>query len=182
MACHVTRLTLFALFVLAPIVDLHAQPALQVHTGVLTFSRGSTRPSVALGAEALEVNAVFDDGSFEAEECSPCVAGYALRIDARVTATGKGREFYAADFRFAGDAIQVPDNGLADLVLTAPFTFHGRIIAADRRDAVPESADRRSEVEGGGTVTVRLSSTVDPVTGQRLYVLQDLTYQFFPTR
>ena len=159
---------------------LEAQsPFAAIKTGTLTVTSTSTRPVLAVGADA-DISSVFDDGAFEPEECRPCIAGAPIGVGGRITGVGKGNQFYEADFTLTGASLQVPANGLADLELTAPFTFQGKVVVAPRRNAGPDEKDPAIEVDGGGTVTINLTSSIDPDTGNRLYFFQAATYQFFP--
>jgi hypothetical protein len=84
----------------------------------------------------------------------------------------------ASNFTFAGEDVQVPTDGTPDVTLTAPFTFEGHVALARVREPRPEEATFSATIVGSGTAAIHLSSAVDPDTGQRLYFLQDLTYQF----
>lgn len=151
-----------------------------VKTGSITVTAGVARPIITLADGAVDVRAVFDDGAFEAEQCRPCVAGTGIGVGGRIIAAGKGNQSYEADFSLTGTPLEVPRSGYADLVLTGPFTFQGRLIVSPRREAGASEKDPAIELEGRGTVTVKLTSSIDPATGERLYFFQDVTYQFSP--
>jgi hypothetical protein len=152
-----------------------------VKIGSITITAGVARPVVTLADGALNVRAVFDDGAFEAEQCRPCVAGTVMGVGGRIIATGKGNQFYEVDFSLTGTPLEVPRSGYADLVLTSPFTLQGRMIVAPRREAGASEKEPAIALEGGGTVTIKLTSSIDPDTGERLYFFQDATYQFSPS-
>jgi len=161
---------------------IHAQPPpVTVRTGTLTITSGASRPSITLGDSPLESSAVFDDGAFEAERCRPCVAGSSIGVGGRVAAAGKGAQVYEADFTFSGPPVEIPQSGDANLVLTSTFMFQGRLIASPRRNSPADERDSAITLEGAGTVTVKLASSIDPDSGARLYFFQDATYQFSPT-
>jgi hypothetical protein len=158
---------------------LEAQPPVAaITTGTLTVSSTSTRP--VLTVADVNISSVFDDGAFEPEECRPCIAGAPIGVGGRITGVGKGNQFYEADFTFTGASLRVPANGLADLELSAPFTFRGKVVVAPRRNAGPDEKDPAIELDGGGTVTINLTSSIDPDSGNRLYFFQAVTYQFSP--
>ena len=160
---------------------LEAQtPVGAIKTGTLTVTSTSTRPVLTAVDADVDVSSVFDDGAFEPEECRPCIAGAPVGVGGRITGVGKGNQFYEVDFTFTGAPLEVPANGLTDLVLTAPFTFHGRVLVAPRRNAGPDEQDPAIELDGGGTVTINLTSSIDPDRGDRLYFFQAATYQFSP--
>jgi hypothetical protein len=160
-----------------------AQPPLMgvIHAGTLSVSTSSTRPQVSLAGGIVDVTAAFDDGTFEPELCRPCVSGAKVGVGGRLAAAGKGNAFYEGDFTFTGPAIEVPENAAAELVLTSAFTFQGRVIVSSRRESRPEEKEPAIELDGGGTVTITLTSSIDPETGARLYFFQDATYQFSPS-
>jgi hypothetical protein len=170
--------TVFAI-ALPAVVSAQIPVAAVVHAGTLTISRAFSRPTMTIGAGAVEVNAAFDDGRFDAEACSPCAAGAAVGVGGRIAATGTGQRFYEGDFTITGAPLQIPQDAGADLVLTSAFTFSGRLIASNRRNATADDQER-SDLEGGGIVTVTFTSTVDPETGTRLYFFQDAKYEFSP--
>jgi hypothetical protein len=154
-----------------------------IQTGTLTVTSTSSRPVLtvlAAIAGAGDVNAFFDDGAFEVEQCRPCVAGSVIGIGARITSGGAGNQFYEADLTVTGTPLQIPDTGFAELTLSSPFTLQGRLIVSPRRESAPHEKDPVVELEGAGTVTVKLTSSVDPETGQRIYFFQDASYQFSP--
>ena len=155
---------------------------IQVQNGTVTRAANATRPSVMIWGGGIDVNSTFDDGMFQAESCRPCEAGSTLSLRSRITATGKGHRLYDGDFSFDAPDIPVPADGSTDLILTAPFTMAGRVSFPERRNAGPESSGPTFDLEGAGTVTVRLSSTVDEETGRRLYFFRDVTYEFNPSR
>ena len=152
-----------------------------IQTGSLTVSSTSSRPvftvSSVLG-RIVDIHSVFDDGAFEMEFCRPCVAGAQVGIGGRITSVGRGNQFYEVDFTLAGTPLEIPVSGLADLVLTAPFKFEGRLIASPRRHAGEHEKERAVTFEGVGTVTVRFSSSINPESGERLYFFQDAAYRF----
>ena len=152
-----------------------------ITTGTLQVSTSSTRPQITLGAGIVDVGAAFDDGSFEAEACRPCLLGDHVGIGGRITAEGKGNAFYEGDFTITGEPIEVPSDAGTEVVLTGAFSFRGQVVRGTRRDAPPDSKEPAVDLEGGGTVTVTLTSTVDPDTGARLFFFRDVTYQFSPT-
>ncbi len=161
---------------------IHAQPpAVSVRTGTLTITSGASRPSITLGDSPLESRAVFDDGVFEAEGCRPCVAGSSIGVGGRVAAAGKGAQVYEADFTFSGPPVEIPQTGYADLVLTSTFTFQGRLITSPRRNSHADERESAISLKGAGTVTVKLTSSIDPDSGARLYFFQDAAYEFSPT-
>ena len=162
-------------------VAVHAQHLAFVKVGSITITAGVARPVVTLADGALDVRAVFDDGVFEAEQCRPCVAGAVMGVGGRIIATGKGNQFYEVDFSLTGTPLEVPRSESADLVLTSPFALRGRLIVAPRREASAGEKEPAIALEGGGTVTIKLTSSVDPDTGERLYFFQDATYQFSPS-
>ena len=59
-----------------------AQPSLiaAIHSGTLTVSTSSTRPQMSVGAGAVDVVSVFDDGTFEPERCRPCASGQRVGV------------------------------------------------------------------------------------------------------
>ena len=54
------------------------------------------------------------------------------------------------------------------------------MVVAPRREASAGEKEPAKALEGGGTVTINLTSSIDPDTGERLYFFQDATYQFSP--
>jgi hypothetical protein len=156
-------------------------PAL-VKTGTLTITSTSSRPVLTLLSllDRVDIHAIFDDGAFQVEQCRPCVAGAVIGVGGRITSTGRGNQFYEADFTLTGTPLEIPGNGPADLVLTSPFWFEGRLIASARRNSAPDEKEPAVTLEGRGTVTVQFTSSINPETGERLYFFQDATYQFSP--
>jgi hypothetical protein len=148
-------------------VAVHAQHLAFVKVGSITITAGVARPVVTLADGALDVRAVFDDGVFG--------------VGGRIVATGKGSQFYEVDFSLTGTPLEVPRSESADLALTSPFALRGRLIVAPRREASAGEKEPAIALEGGGTVTIKLTSSVDPDTGERLYFFQDATYQFSPS-
>ena len=174
------RRLLLGLCILAFALPSNAQVAHEIYNGTVSLSSSSSRPSVRLGG-IVDLDAVFDDGMFEAEECRPCAAGSRVRLGARIAGHGKGSRFWEGVLAFeSADALEIPQSGATELVLSAPFTFHGQVRLADTRNPKSESVELHQEVHGAGTASVRLSSIVDPATNQRLYFFRDITYQFLP--
>ena len=151
-----------------------------IRTGTLTISSGSSRPVVTLGGNVLDVRAVFDDGAFEQEQCRPCLAGSVVGVGGRISAAGRGTQSYEADFTITGTSVEIPRSGYADIVLTSPFRFQGRIVLSPRRESRADEKEPAVSLEGAGTVTVNFTSSIDPDSGERLYFFQDATYQFSP--
>jgi hypothetical protein len=77
--------------------------------------------------------------------------------------------------------VQVPTDDSGDVTLTAPFTFQGQLTAAPVREPGPDAITLRVTLTGAGVATLRLSSSLDPESGQRLYFFRDLTYEFTAT-
>jgi hypothetical protein len=134
-----------------------------------------------IAGEGVDIGAAFDDGVFEAEQCRPCRAGSALGIGGRIVAAGKGNQVYEADFTISGTALEVDRSGYADLELSGAFAFQGRVVVSPRRESNADEREPAIELQGGGTVTIKLSSSIDPDTGERLYFFQEARYQFSPT-
>ena len=154
-----------------------------VRTGTLTVTSTSSRPVLtllSLAAGIVDIHSIFDDGVFEAEQCRPCVAGSVIGVGGRIASAGRGNRFYEGDLIVTGTPLEIPASGIADLVLTTPFKFQGRLIASPRRHAHPQEKDPPVAFEGGGTVTVKFTSSINPETGERLYFFQDATYRFSP--
>ena len=172
-----------ALFLCALVVPTAASAQFTIagiKTGTLTVTRGDTRPVLNIASGILDIGAAFDDGAFEAAQCQPCRAGAALGVGGRIVATGKGAQVYEADFTITGTSLEVDRSGYADLELSGTFAFQGRVVVSPRRDSRADEKDPAIELQGGGTVTVKLSSSQDPETGERLYFFQEATYQFSP--
>jgi hypothetical protein len=175
----VVRSVILELSLLALPCALFAQPSIEVYAGTVSADRPSSRPDVRLFGGVVDVVAMFDDGMFEAMSCRPCAAGSSVRVGARITAEGKGDRHYSAHFTFEGtSAVEIPPDGSAELTLMAPFTFHGRVGVANARNPDSEGVEPHVELHGAGVASVRLSSILDGVTGQRLYFFQNITYQF----
>jgi hypothetical protein len=102
-------------------------------------------------------------------------------IGGKIVSAGKGNQFYESNFALSGPPLQVPATGLVDLVLTGAFRFEGRLIASPRRHSAEDEKDPPIALEGGGTVTVTFTSSVNPDTGDRLYFFRDATYRFSPS-
>jgi hypothetical protein len=174
---HVITGTAVLLLSTAPLT--HAADQV-VQAGTVSFSAESPHPRVSLrGAETID--AVFDDGVFDAAACRPCEAGSQLRTGAFISAVGRGANQFVVgrDLRFTAPAVAVPGDGSAEVTLTAPFEFSGAVAFTPRRDADAEAV-AASTWTGAGTATVHLTSIVDPASGKRLYFFEDLTYQFMP--
>lgn len=177
------RSLLVVLWLLGLPCALHAQPSIEVYGGTVSIDSSSSRPDVRLLGGVVDVVATFDDGMFEAQACRPCAAGSIVRVGARITAEGKGNRSYAGHFTFEStSALQIPQNGPGELTLTAPFTFQGRVALANARNPIAEAVEAHMDLHGAGIATVRLSSILDPLTGERLYFFQNITYQFSPQR
>jgi hypothetical protein len=157
-----------------------AQPPLiaAIHSGTLTVSTSSTRPQMSVGAGAVDVVSVFDDGTFEPERCRPCASGQRVGVGGRLVATGTGNAVYDGDFTITGEPLVVPENAGAEVLLTGTFTFQGRVVPSRRRNAPPDEREPAIDLDGTGRVTVTLTSSVDAETGARLYFFQHVTYQF----
>lgn len=151
-----------------------------IKTGTLTVTRGDTRPVLNIASGVLDVGAAFDDGVFEAAQCQPCRAEAAVGVGGRIVATGKGNQVYEADFTITGTPLEVDRSGYAELELTGAFAFQGRVIVSPRRESNADAKDPAIELQGAGTVTIKLSSSPNPETGERLYFFQEATYKFSP--
>ena len=97
-----------------------------------------------------------------------------------MVATGKGNQVYEADLTFTGTSLEVDRTGYADLELSGPFAMQGRVVVSPRRESRPDEKDPAIELQGAGTVTIKLSSSIDPESGERLYFFQEATYKFSP--
>ena len=151
-----------------------------VQAGTVTFSAESPHPRVSLrGLDTIDTT--FDDGVFEAAGCRPCAAGAEVRTGAFISAVGRGAHQFivGSDFRFVAPAVEVPQNGPAEVTLTVPFEFSGTVAFSPRRD--PRAEDLMPSVwTGSGTATIHLTSIVDPSSEKRLYFFSDVSYQFSP--
>ena len=76
----------------------------------------------------------------------------------------------------------MPADGAAEVSLTSPFTMAARVSFAENRAADERATGPVFDLEGSGTVTLRLSSIVDDATGKRLYFFREAVYQFTPSR
>jgi hypothetical protein len=156
-------------------------PVAGIKTGTLTVTSGATRPVLRVSGDDVDVGTAFDDGVFEADQCRPCRAGTAIDVGGRIVATGKGNHVYEADLTITGAPVEVPRSGYADLELTGAFTLQGRLSVVPRRESNTDQKESALALEGGGSVTIKLASSLDPETGERLYFFQEATYQFSPT-
>ena len=173
---------LLCLCLVAAAAEGRAQTSREVNGGNVVFSSSSSRPNVTLLGGSVSVSALFDDGMVEAEECRPCSAGSTIRLGARIVAAGKGASMYQGLFTFqSAESVTVPDTEATELILTAPFTFNGHVRVGNSRNDTGAS-DHSFDLQGAGTVTLRLSGIVDPDTGQRLYFYKDVSYRFSPAR
>ena len=161
-----------------PVLAASADPVIVVQRGSLTIPSPSARPRVTIGGAGLEVEALFEDGAFEAELCRPCLPGGSVALGGFMAGVGTGRFYVAGDFRFTAGRAVVPMDGTPEVTLTVPFTFAGRVAAGLTRNPHVEDPVDRVELAGTGLATIRLSSAVDAATGQRLYFFQSLTYRF----
>ena len=158
-----------------------ADPVIVIRTGTVSLPYTAARPRVSLGAAGIDFSGLFGDGMFRADQCHPCRAGGAVGLGGTISGTALGRQYMiASDFSFNAADLEVPRDGRESVTLTAPFTFEGRIALSFVREPRPEETTLSATVVGSGTVTVHLSSTVDPQTGDRLYFFEDLTYEFTP--
>lgn len=152
-----------------------------VQAGTVTFSADSPHPRVSLRGLVDNVDTTFDDGVFEAGECRPCTAGQEVRTGAFISAVARGAHQFivGSDFRFDAPAVEVPQDGTAEVTLTVPFEFSGTVAFSQRRD--PRAEDLEPSVwTGSGTATIHLASIVDPASEKRLYFFKEMTYQFSP--
>jgi hypothetical protein len=181
-----SRLRCILLLVCAVVIPATVEAQLPgglVRTGTLTVNSTSSRPVLtllSLVGSSVDIHSIFDDGVFEAQQCRPCVAGSVIGVGGRIASAGRGNRFYEGDFIVTGTPLEIPAGGVAELVLTTPFRFQGRLIASPRRHAHPQEKDPPATFEGGGTVTVKFTSSINPENGERLYFFQDATYQFSP--
>jgi hypothetical protein len=152
-----------------------------VQAGTVTFAAELPHPRVSLRGVVDNLDTTFDDGVFEAAGCRPCTAGTEVRTGAFISAVGRGAQQFivGTDFRFVAPAVEVPQDGAADVTLTVPFEFTGTVAFSPRRD--PRAEDLVPSVwTGSGTATLHLTSIVDPFSEKRLYFFKDMSYQFSP--
>jgi len=176
------RAAAITLVFLCSVCQLNAAPAdlvITIRDGTVSIPYKSARPRFAVAGPAVDLDGVFDDGAFRAENCQPCLAGSVVSLDGSISGTASGKQFIiASNFTFSSADLRVPEDGRSDVTLTAPFTIEGEVTLAHVREPAPEDALLRATIVGSGTATVHLSSVVDPDTGTRLYFFQGLTYEF----
>src|SRR5688572_19190128 len=102
-----------------------ADPVIVLQSGSLTIPSPSARPRVTMRGASLDLDALFEDGAFEAELCRPCLPGSTLGLSGFMSGQGTGRFYVAGEFTFTAEPARIPADGVAEVTLSAPFTFAG---------------------------------------------------------
>ena len=172
---------------------VRAEPVV-ITTGSLSIS-GSiiAGPVYSFAGQGFSASGQGDTGFAGPQQCSPCVGGNLLSLNATFagfslgngTAIINGVVFsditLAGQIQFFGSVV-LP-TALSDITLTAPFTFGGFMFGCVNQshlDCTPQVAVFSTGVVGQGMVTVQLAFEGLSGTGQPLYGFRSVRYDFQP--
>lgn len=189
MLTTLTRLFLLA-FTLAFTSSLtHADPIV-ITSGSLSVNGLNGIPSYSFSGPNFSVTAVGHDfGNTGPASCFPCVSGQVISTNSIFggSTLGSGtvmlngitfnNVFLFGLITFTGPSIIIPETGLTNLTLTAPFTLSGPFGGCFGSQLTCETIVFSTQLSGTGIASIRFEGFVDS-QNRLLYDFRNVTYTF----